>query len=98
MFVMHLKLGSPTRRVKQAIQSQPVARQLVSVVVGVHAVALLASLAAPSIAAGATITAANCSSSAVQTAINTASGGDVVVVPNGSCAWSAGVSISGKAV
>ena len=41
----------------------------------------------------ATINAANCSSSAVQTAINSASTGDTVVIPNGRCTWTSGLSI-----
>ncbi len=46
-----------------------------------------------------TITASSCSSSDVQNAINSASTGDTVVVPGGSCNWSSGVSIpSSKAI
>ena len=45
-----------------------------------------------------TINAASCSQSAVQTAINSAVGGDTVVVPIGSCTWTASVSISGKGI
>jgi len=41
-----------------------------------------------------TFNAASCSSSNVQTAINSASNGDTVVVPSGSCTWSAQVTIS----
>lgn len=40
----------------------------------------------------ATQTAASCSTSAVQTAVNAASDGDTVVIPDGSCAWSSGIS------
>ncbi len=39
-------------------------------------------------AAAATINATSCSNSDVQTAINSASNGDTVVVPSGSCSWS----------
>jgi hypothetical protein len=46
----------------------------------------------------ANITASSCSSSAVQTAINSASSGDTVTVPSGSCTWSSTVTISGKAL
>ena len=46
------------------------------------------------IAEGATIRAASCSLSAVQSAVNSASDGDIVTVPNGSCAWSGGISTS----
>ncbi|MGO8990640.1 MAG: hypothetical protein ACLQGU_01580 [bacterium] len=42
----------------------------------------------------ATINAADCSSSAVQTAINSASNGDTVIIPNGSCTWTSGLTIS----
>jgi hypothetical protein len=40
----------------------------------------------------ATIAAANCSLTSVQTAVNTAVDGDKVVIPDGSCAWSGGIS------
>jgi hypothetical protein len=43
-------------------------------------------------AKAATITAADCSSSAVQTAVNSASDGDTVLIPNGSCTWTTGIS------
>jgi hypothetical protein len=43
-------------------------------------------------ASGATINAPNCSSSAVQAAINSASAGDTVVIPPGTCAWATQVS------
>jgi len=43
-------------------------------------------------ATAATIQAASCSLQAVQTAVNSASDGDVVKIPNGSCAWSGGIS------
>jgi hypothetical protein len=41
-----------------------------------------------------TITAASCKTSDVQTAINAASDGDTVVIPNGSCTWSTGITTS----
>src|ERR1700730_5512629 len=41
-----------------------------------------------------TITAASCSVSDVQTAIKAASDGDTVVIPNGSCSWTSGITIS----
>jgi len=47
-------------------------------------------------AEGATINAANCSQSTVQQAINSASTGDTVSVPAGSCTWSTLVTIAGK--
>jgi hypothetical protein len=40
-----------------------------------------------------TISAANCSSSAVQTAINSASSGDTILVPAGNCTWTSGVDV-----
>jgi hypothetical protein len=43
-------------------------------------------------AKAATWTASSCSSSAVQAAINTASAGDTVVIPTGSCTWTTQVS------
>jgi hypothetical protein len=46
----------------------------------------------------ATSNAASCSSANVQSAINAASNGDVVVVPAGSCTWSSQVRISGKSL
>jgi hypothetical protein len=46
----------------------------------------------------ATINAPTCSSTDVQTAINSAAAGDTVVIPNGTCAWTSGVTINGKAV
>ncbi len=42
----------------------------------------------------ATITAASCSQPAVRTAVNEANDGDIVVIPDGSCSWTAGVSTS----
>src|SRR5690606_18514471 len=46
----------------------------------------------------ATVTASACTSSAVQSAIDSANNGDTVVVPNGSCSWSSCVRINGKAI
>jgi chitodextrinase len=42
----------------------------------------------------ATITAASCELSAVQGAINSANDGDTILIPNGTCAWSSGISTS----
>lgn len=42
-----------------------------------------------------TINASSCSQSAVQSAVNSASNGDTVMVPAGTCSWSGGLSISG---
>jgi len=61
-------------------------------------VMIIAALAASVPAAeAATITAASCSGSDVQSAINSASNGDTVAVPSGSCSWS-GVAISNKSI
>ena len=49
-------------------------------------------------AQAATIDASNCSQSSVQSAVDSARDGDIVVVPSGTCTWSKSVSISGKAV
>jgi len=44
------------------------------------------------------VTAASCNTSAVQTAINTATEGQTVNIPAGTCAWTSGVTISGKGI
>lgn len=49
---------------------------------------LISVLLATSFSEAATLTATDCSSSAVQTAINAAYSGDTVVIPAGSCTWS----------
>jgi hypothetical protein len=49
-------------------------------------------------AQAATRPAASCSSSDVQSAINAATNGDVVVVPAGNCSWSSTVNWSGKGI
>jgi hypothetical protein len=46
----------------------------------------------------ATINAPSCSSTDVQTAINSANNGDTVVVPSGACTWASPVNISSKGV
>jgi hypothetical protein len=46
----------------------------------------------------ATFTAASCNSAAIQTALNSAAGGDTVVIPNGACTWTTGLTISGKGI
>jgi hypothetical protein len=46
----------------------------------------------------ATTTATSCSSSAVQSAINSASNGDTIAVPGGSCTWSGGAVRISKAI
>jgi hypothetical protein len=55
--------------------------------------ALALALVAPAHAA--TINAASCSQSSVQSAVASAAVGDTVQVPAGSCSWSAGITISG---
>ncbi len=45
-----------------------------------------------------TINAASCNTSDVQTAINAAKAGQTVAIPAGTCNWSSGVTVSGKAV
>jgi hypothetical protein len=46
----------------------------------------------PGAAAAATIETADCSQAAVQTAIDSAADGDTVVIVNGSCSWTGGIS------
>ncbi len=48
--------------------------------------------------AGTTITAASCSSTDLQDAVNQAQDGYTVMIPAGSCVWTSGVSINGKGV
>ena len=62
------------------------------------AVVLGLTMAVPAGAGAATITAASCTRSAVQAAINSAAPADTVVVPDGSCAWTAGVIIDSKPI
>jgi hypothetical protein len=49
-------------------------------------------------AAAQTINAASCNSSDVQTAVNTATEGQTVVIPPGTCTWTSGVTLSGKGI
>lgn len=58
---------------------------------------LLSTLFSAALVHGATFTAASCNTSDVQTAINSAANGDTVVIPNGSCSWSSGIS-TGKQI
>ena len=46
----------------------------------------------------ATINAASCAQSAVQSAVNSANDGDIVNVPAGTCTWNAAVSITNKTI
>src|SRR3989344_1236101 len=50
------------------------------------------------VGAAGTITAASCSSTDVQNAINSASHGNTVVIPAGTCVWTTSVKIPGKAI
>jgi hypothetical protein len=45
-----------------------------------------------------TITATTCNSSDVQSAINSSSGGDTVIIPAGKCTWTSSVTIAGKGI
>ena len=45
-----------------------------------------------------TLNAASCNASDVQGAINSASEGDTVLIPAGTCTWTSGVTISGKGI
>jgi hypothetical protein len=46
----------------------------------------------------ATITATSCGQAQVQAAINAAANGDTVVIPNGTCTWTASVTFGGKGI
>ena len=50
------------------------------------------------VGARAQVTAASCNTSDVQTAINTATEGQTVTIPSGTCTWTSGVTISGKGI
>ena len=60
--------------------------------------ALLLSLFPVVDASAATIQASSCSRDAVQSAINSARDGDIVVIPAGNCTWNSTVSISDKSI
>lgn len=47
-------------------------------------------------AEAATINAASCSQANVQSAINLANTGDTIIIPNGSCTWTSGISLNDK--
>jgi hypothetical protein len=57
-------------------------------------VALVLNVLSSSEGQAATINAASCSTPDVQTAVNSASNGDTVVIPNGSCTWTSGITTS----
>ncbi len=65
-------------------------RAITIVAISIAAVALFF----PASADAATITAASCAQTAVQTAVNQAQNGDTVIVPNGSCTWNGAVTLS----
>ena len=46
----------------------------------------------------ATIHATSCSQSDMQSAISSASDGDMIIVPSGNCTWTSAVTLSGKAI
>jgi hypothetical protein len=55
-------------------------------------------IAGAATANAAVLVAASCNSADVQAAINSAASGDTVVIPNGTCAWTSGVTIFGKGI
>jgi len=59
---------------------------------------ILGTVGVPSYSWAATYKAASCSQSAVQTAIDSATNGDTVTVPAGSCTWTSIVNIGSKAI
>ena len=61
---------------------------------GIRSIALVLGTmcAAANYSEAATISAASCSLTAVQAAVNAAADGDKVVIPSGSCAWAGGIS------
>jgi hypothetical protein len=64
----------------------------------IHVLGVLAVLFCSSPGVAATRNAANCSSAAVQSAINSAANGDTVAVPAGNCTWSSNLAISDKSI
>lgn len=68
--------------------------KIFSVGFSVWALASLVAVTSIPTANSATINAASCSLSDVQAAVSTAGDGDVVVLPNGNCAWSGGIATS----
>lgn len=55
-------------------------------------------ITAPLVTRAQTINAASCNTSDVQTAINTATEGQTVTIPSGTCTWTSGVTVSGKGI
>src|SRR5262245_19259587 len=64
--------------------------------IGLASLVLAACMGYATPATAATITAANCSQSAIQGAVSAASDGDTVTVPGGSCTWADALVISKK--
>jgi hypothetical protein len=54
--------------------------------------------AVPSLTKAQVVNAATCNTSDVQNAINSAAEGQTVAIPSGTCAWTSGVTISGKGI
>lgn len=63
-------------------------------IVVIAGIFIAATTAFPFSASGTTITAASCSQSAVQSAVNQAQNGDTVIVPSGPCTWNGAVTLS----
>src|SRR6516225_3674151 len=59
--------------------------------------AVLSALSGTAVKAN-TASAATCNTNDVQAAINSASEGDTVMIPAGTCTWASGVTISGKGI
>lgn len=60
--------------------------------------ALCLGLVFQTVGKSATRTAASCSQSDVQAAVNSAARGDTVIIPSGSCAWTSGITVAAKAI
>jgi hypothetical protein len=65
----------------------------VSIAFLAYGAGLVLAMVSPLPAVAATISAADCSASAVQTAISRAADGDTVVIPPGTCTWSSAVTL-----
>src|SRR5262245_50740934 len=60
--------------------------------------AVILELVAASSAAATTFEASDCSTAAVQAAIDKAGDGDTVLIPRGTCSWNTGVTVRGKGI
>ncbi len=65
-------------------------------VLSIFAVCLFVSFTIVKGSSAATINAASCSQSNVQSALSSANYGDTVIVPSGNCTWSSSVTVNGK--